>query len=81
MKNYVYALFNNLSNRYDTIMSFPSDAMAIARLQEGKISTSEYTLCRVGFYDIENGVIVPETAPVRLVWSPTADPLPTMEAE
>ena len=34
MKNYVYVLYNNLSNRYESVMSFPSDGMALHRLEE-----------------------------------------------
>lgn len=66
MKNYVYVIFNNLSNRYESVMSFPSDGMALHRLSKN-IDTKEYALCRVGSIDIETGIIEP-CPPVRLIW-------------
>lgn len=79
MKNYIYVLFNNLSNRYESVMSFPSDGMALARLQESKINTSEWTLCRVGSIKIEDGTVEP-CAPVRLIWN-EVEKLPVTNAE
>lgn len=67
MNNYVYVLFNKLSNRYESVMSFPSDGMALHRLSSN-IDKTEYELCRVGKISIETGVIESES-PVRLVWS------------
>lgn len=78
MKNYVYVLFNNLSNRYESVMSFPSDGMALHRLGKS-IDTKEYALCRVGSIDIENGTIE-SCPPVRLIWE-NNDELPKTEAK
>lgn len=66
MKNYIYVLFNVLSKRYESVMSFPSDGMAIHRLDKN-IDKKEYELCRIGSISIEDGTIEP-CAPVRLVW-------------
>lgn len=78
MKNYIYALFNNLSKRYDSVMSFPSDSMAIHRLDKN-VDHVEYTLCRIGSISIESGEVVPET-PVHLTWE-SNEALPKTEAE
>ena len=66
MNNYVYVVYNKLSGRYESVMSFPSDAMALHRLSQN-VDKKEYELCRVGKISIETGVITPEN-PVRLVW-------------
>lgn len=78
MKNYVYVMFNKLSGRYESIMSFASDGMALHRL-ERNVDKSEYDVCRIGTIDISTGVIEPE-APVRLIWS-TEEELPKTEAQ
>lgn len=79
MKNYIYVLYNTLSKRYESCMSFPSDGMAIHRLTQGNVDKKEFELCRVGTIDIESGTC--ETyAPVRLVWEDDT-PLPKTEAE
>lgn len=67
MYNYIYILFNNLSNRYESVMSFASDSMALHRLGNSSIDTKEFSLCRVGRYNLETGVVESEP-PVRLVW-------------
>lgn len=67
MYNYVYILFNNLSNRYESVMSFASDSMALHRLGNSSVDKEEFSLCRVGRYNLETGVVEPEP-PVRLVW-------------
>lgn len=67
MKNYIYVLFNTLSKRYESVMSFPSDGMAIHRLSQGNIDKKEYELCRIGSIDIESGIVNAEAA-VRLIW-------------
>ena len=77
MKNYIYVLYNKLSARYESVMSFPSDGMAIHRLDKN-IDHDEYELCRVGEISIENGTIIP-TPPVRLTWE-TSEVLPKTEA-
>ena len=77
MKNYVYVLFNVLSKRYESVMSFPSDGMALHRLGNS-IDKKEYELCRVGSIGIEDGIIEP-CAPVRLVWESDSE-LPKSEA-
>lgn len=78
MKNYVYVMFNKLSCRYESVMSFPSDSMALHRLSNN-VDKAEYELCRVGSIDIETG-IVESTPPVRLIWN-DVDVLPKSEAK
>lgn len=78
MKNYVYVLFNKLSCRYESVMSFPSDSMALHRLNSN-VDKAEYELCRVGSIDIETGVVNAEN-PVRLIWN-DSDALPKTEAK
>lgn len=78
MKNYVYVMFNNLSNRYESVMSFPSDAMALHRLGNN-VDKKEYSLCRVGSINIETGELISEL-PVRLIWD-SEDSLPKSQAE
>lgn len=78
MNNYVYVLFNKLSCRYESVMSFPSDGMALHRLSKN-IDTDEFELCRIGSISIENGTIEP-CPPVRLIWeSKENSELPTKE--
>lgn len=77
MKNYVYVLFNKLSARYESVMSFPSDSMALHRLSNN-VDKAEYELCRVGSIDIESGV-VDSCSPIRLIWN-EEDTLPKTEA-
>lgn len=79
MKNYVYVLFNSLSGRYESVMSFPSDSMALHRLSSN-VDKKEYELCRVGSIDIESGVVEP-CPPVRLIWETDNDKLPKSEAK
>lgn len=78
MVNYVYVLFNSLSKRYESVMSFPSDEMAIHRLTQGGIDKKEFELCRIGSITIDSGV-VESYAPVRLVWNDDTE-LPKSEA-
>lgn len=77
MKNYIYVLYNVLSKRYESVMSFPSDGMALHRLANN-IDKKEFELCRIGSYEIETGVATFE-APVRLVWE-NEEQLPKTEA-
>lgn len=79
MKNYVYVLYNKLSGRYESVMSFPSDGMALHRLN-GNIDKAEYELCRVGSVDIESGVI-DSCSPVRLIWEEDNTNTPTVQAD
>lgn len=78
MVNYVYVLFNKLSARYESVMSFPSDGMALHRLS-GNVDKAEYELCRVGSISIEDGTIE-ACAPVRLIWE-SEDNLPKTESK
>ena len=78
MKNYIYVLYNVLSARYESVMSFPSDGMALHRLSSA-IDKKEYQLCRVGSIDIESGVIDSES-PVRLIWE-EEEVMPKTEAK
>lgn len=78
MFNYVYAIYNKLAARYESVLTFPSDSMALHRLEKN-LDKEEYELCRVGKISIESGVITPEN-PVRLVWSNPTE-LPTTEAK
>ena len=77
MKNYVYVLYNKLSGRYESVMSFPSDGMALHRLN-GNIDKSEYELCRIGSISIEDGILE-SCAPVRLIWESDNTATPTVE--
>lgn len=79
MKNYLYMLYNTLSKRYESVMSFPSDGMALHRLSQGNIDKKEFELCRIGSYDIESGTSV-TYAPVRLIWEEEQE-LPKTEAK
>lgn len=79
MKNYVYVVFNNLSSRYESVMSFPSDGMALHRLS-GNIDKKEYSLCRIGSIDIETGIIEP-CPPIRLIWEEGETATPTSKGE
>lgn len=65
MENCVYVMFNKLSKRYESVMSFASDEMAIHRLK-GNVDLEEYEICRVGSVNIDTGIITP-CPPVRLV--------------
>ena len=67
MKNYIYVLYNTLSKRYESVMSFPSDGMALHRLGQSQIDKKEFELNRVGSIDIENGIVLSES-PVALIW-------------
>lgn len=78
MKNYVYVMFNKLSGRYESVLSFPSDGMALHRIEKS-VDKTEYDICRVGSIDISTGVIESEP-PVRLMWS-TEEELPKTEAQ
>lgn len=78
MKNYIYVLFNKLSCRYESVMSFPSDSMALHRLSKN-VDKKEYELCRVGDIEIETGIINP-CAPIRLIWE-EEEVLPQTEAK
>ena len=78
MKNYVYVLYNKLSGRYESVMSFPSDGMALHRLN-GNIDKKEYELCRIGSISIEDGTL-DTCAPVRLIWESDTTETPTVEA-
>ena len=44
MKNYLYMLYNTLSKRYESVLSFPSDGMALYRLSQGNIDKKEFEL-------------------------------------
>lgn len=79
MKNYIYVLYNTLSKRYESVMSFPSDSMALHRLSTGGIDKKEFELCRVGSIEIETGVVEP-CPPVRLIWE-KEETLPKTEAD
>lgn len=85
MKNNLYCLYNNKSTRYGDVWASASDAWA--EKQTHKMLTSQgndledLELCRVGSIDIENGVITPETAPVRIAWAITDNNLPLRETE
>lgn len=67
MKKYAYLSYNKLSKQYEGLMSFASDELAIYRLKN-QIDLNEYEICRVGYFDIESGVLTPE-APVRLAFT------------
>lgn len=79
MKNYLYVLYNKLSARYESVVTYPSDAFAVNQAFKMKVPEDEYDICRVGSIDIESGIITPE-APIRLIFS-TAEKLPTTSAD
>ena len=79
MKNYLYVLYNTLSKRYESVMSFPSDGMAIHRLSQGGVDKKEFELCRFGEIEIESAESK-TYAPIRLIWEEETD-LPKTEAE
>lgn len=78
MENQVYVMYNKLSGRYESVMSFPSDAIAIHRLSD-KIDLKEYDVCRIGSIDINTGLVNPSN-PVRLVLN-SSDIQPEGEAK
>ena len=78
MKDYLYVLFNTLSKRYEGVMQFASDGMALHRLSS-KVDRNEYELCRIGSIDLSTGEVLPE-APVRLIWE-KEEILPKTQAE
>ena len=79
MKNYIYVLKNNFSKRFESVMSFPSDGMALHRLSQGGIDKKEFELNRCGSVDIETGIVEP-CPPTPLIWE-QEEALPKTEAE
>lgn len=79
MKNYLYCMYNKLSARYESVMTFASDGMALHRLSR-TVDTTEYELCRIGSINIEDGNIE-SCPPVRLVWETPDTKTPTVEAK
>ena len=72
MKNNLYTIYNKLALRYGDVKAFPTDAFAsmafskMASNRQSDLDLSEIDVCRVGTIDIETGVIVPESAPIRI---------------
>lgn len=78
MEDYLYVLFNTLSKRYEGVMQFASDGMALHRLTS-KVDHKEYDLCRIGSINLSTGEVKPES-PVRLIWEKEEE-LPKTKAE
>lgn len=69
MTNNIYSIFNRLSNRYGECVSFASDSIAVKRIANNGLYRDildEIEVCRVGKIDIENGLVTPEAAPIRV---------------
>lgn len=77
MCDYIYVMFNKKSNRYESVMSFPSDSMATYRLCKA-VDPELYDVCRIGKINIETGTCETE-APVRLILE-KSEKLPVSEA-
>lgn len=67
MENQVYAFYNKLSQRYEGVFSFATDAVCINRLTNSKnpLNQEEYEVCKVGSIHLESGVVT-SFPPVRL---------------
>ena len=74
MKDCLYVFYNKLSNRYESVISQPTDAVLINIIQHsGKFDREKYDVCKIGIIDIDSG-IVESNAPIRL-------DIPTFEQE
>lgn len=74
MKDCLYVFYNKLSNRYESVISQPTDAVLINIIQHsGKFDKEKYDVCKIGTIDIDSG-IVESSAPIRLE-------IPTFEQE
>lgn len=72
MENNVYVLYNKLSQRYGDVVAYPTDAFALARLQQTlRGQLSEYELCKIGSISVETGTIKPQP-PLRINWMDAA---------
>ena len=80
MKDCLYVFYNKLSNRYESVISYPTDAVIINVIQHsGKFDKEKYDVCKIGVIDITTG-IVESSAPVRLeIPSFEENPLPVEE--
>lgn len=74
MKDCLYVFYNKLSNRYESVISQPTDAVLINIIQHsGTFDKEKYDVCKIGTIDIDSGV-VESFAPIRLE-------IPTFEQE
>lgn len=80
MKDEVYVIYNKLSNRYESVFSFPTDAVCIHHMQQGKYKRDEYDICKIGSINITDGTLSPIN-PVRLDIPIVEDKLPVEEAK
>lgn len=55
MKQEIFVLYNNLSNRYGDVFAFPTIGFALKRLKSANIDFDELELCSIGQMDIETG--------------------------
>lgn len=80
MKDCLYVFYNKLSNRYESVISQPTDAVLINVIQHsGKFDKEKYDVCKIGVIDITSGV-VNSFSPVRLeIPSFEENPLPVEE--
>lgn len=67
MINYLYAMFNTLACRFGDVFTFPSDAFAIARINDmfnipnSPYHKSENVIYKVGSIDLATGLVEPIT--------------------
>ena len=69
MKNNIYALFNNLTLRYEGTFESPTDASASVAIHRQLSKYPDYDkleLCRVASIDIATGIVTAEQAPIRV---------------
>lgn len=75
MKNLVFCIYNNLSNRYGDVFMSPTVGMAqkqvsiLAKNPNSGFELKENELCEIGNFDIETGVLEAKASPVRHPWS------------
>lgn len=81
MVDCVYVIYNKLSNRYESVVSFATDAVMIKTMQNGKLKKDVYDVCKVGEVDLMTGCIKSEP-PVRIeIPELEEEPLPVSEAK
>lgn len=59
MENQIYCFYNKLSQRYEGVFSFPTDAVCINRLTDEKnpLNQKEFEVCKIGSIRMDNGVV------------------------
>lgn len=59
MENKIYLLFNKLSLRYESSLSYPTDEFAASKVSAAGVSPDEYDLVCCATYDISTGIVKP----------------------